>query len=304
MESRSQVEAARSSVLAVPERERATLAITGHDRVTWLNGLVTCDLVKGEPSEARYGLFVGRNGRILADAAVALGAEELWVAVPAVSVESLRPHLEHYLVMEDAEVSDRSVEFEVWSLHGPRSAEVLAGAKAAGSFGGALDRTGLQGALVFVPKARSEGFVTAVREAGGVVGDDAGWSALRLERAVPEYGRDFDETTYPQEAGLEKFAVSFNKGCYLGQEVVCMLELRGHVKRRLAALVLQGGEAPSPRDVVLGGDGSAAGEVTSAAFSPTLGRPIALAMLKRAFTEPGLDLRVASTPAQVVERPT
>jgi folate-binding protein YgfZ len=304
MDSRSQVEAARSSVLAVPEAQRATLAITGRDRVTWLNGLVTCDLVKGEASEARYGLFVARNGRILADAAVVVGATELWVSVPGASTESLRPHLEHYLVMEDAEVSDRSSEFDVWALHGPRSVEVLGALQRSGSVGGALDRTGLGGAVVFVPRGRSESLVAAVREAGGAVGDPSGWKALRLERAIPEYGVDFDETTYPQEALLEKSAVSFNKGCYLGQEVVCMLELRGHVKRRLAALVLDGGEAPSTRDAVLGADGSPAGEVTSAAFSPTLGRPIALAMLKRAFTEPGLDLRVASTGARVVERPT
>jgi folate-binding protein YgfZ len=290
--------------LVVPGGERATLGITGRDRVTWLNGLVTCDLVKGEPSDGRYGLFVGRNGRVLADAAVAAGASELWVAVPVASTERLRQHLDHYLVMEDAEVSDRSGELDVWSIHGPRSAEVLTAAEGLGSVGGILDHTGLGGAVAFVPKERSESFVAAVRQAGGVVGDAVGWKALRLERAVPEYGVDFDETTYPQEALLEKTAVSFNKGCYLGQEVVCMLELRGHVKRRLAALVLEGEAVPSARDVVLGGDGSAAGEVTSAAFSPTLGRPVALAMLKRAFTEPGVDLRVGSTQGRVVERPT
>src|SRR5438477_6461613 len=108
MESGPQIEAARSSVLAVPGRERAALSIAGHDRVTWLNGLVTCDLVKKEPGEGRYGLFVGRNGRVLADAAMAEAPAVVWVSVPAATVPALLQHLDHYLVMEDAELSDRS----------------------------------------------------------------------------------------------------------------------------------------------------------------------------------------------------
>lgn len=304
MDTGPQIEAARSSVLAVPGRERTALSVAGRDRVTWLNGLVTCDLVKKEAADARYGLFVGRNGRVLADAAVADGPAEVWVAVPSAAIQGLLQHLDHYLVMEDAEVSDRSATVDVWALHGPRSAEALAAAKEAGAAGGLLDRTGLGGAVLFVPKDRSPALVAAaVGAAGGAVGDAEGWSALRLERAVPEFGFDFDETTYPQEALLEKTAVSFNKGCYLGQEVVCMLELRGHVKRRLAALVLDGGGAPAAHDPVLTGDGTAAGEVTSSTPSPTLGRPVALAMLKRAFTEPGIELRVGSAGARVVERP-
>ncbi len=103
----------------------------------------------------------------------------------------------------------------------------------------------------------------------------SGWEALRLERAVPSFGVDFDEKTYPQEAALEKVAVSFDKGCYLGQEVVCMLELRGHVKRKLAALVLDAegsGLPPSRGAPVNDGQGGTVGEVTSAAMSPTLGQ--------------------------------
>ena len=81
------------------------------------------------------------------------------------------------------------------------------------------------------------------RLTGGVVGDAEGWEALRLERGVPRFGPDFDDKTYPQEASLEKAAVSFDKGCYLGQEVVCMLEMRGHVKRKLVSIVLDGTQA-------------------------------------------------------------
>ena len=109
-----------------------------------------------------------------------------------------------------------------------------------------------------------------------MTGDPAGWNALRLECAVPQFGSDFGDTTYPQEANLEKIAVSFDKGCYLGQEVVCMLEMRGHVKRRLVAVVLDGSEPPSRGAVVSDEAGAVAGEVTSAAASPTLGHPCLL----------------------------
>src|SRR5262249_30258701 len=72
----------------------------------------------------------------------------------------------------------------------------------------------------------------------GAVGDESAWEALRIEQGVPRFRHDFDESTYPQEASLEKRAVSFDKGCYLGQEVVCMLELRGQVKRKLVPVTL------------------------------------------------------------------
>jgi folate-binding protein YgfZ len=118
---------------------------------------------------------------------------------------------------------------------------------------------------------------------------------------VPIFGAEFDGATYPQEAGLEKTAVSFNKGCYLGQEVVCMLEMRGKVKKRIVPLVLEG-DAPA-RGAAVMHEGVAVGAVTSAAWSPTLGRAIALAMVKRQLTEPGSELRVGDAVAKVVERP-
>src|SRR5580692_11229942 len=143
----SQVQAARQAVLAVPESDLGVLLVTGKDRVTWLNGLVTCDLVKRAEGEARYGLVVVRTGRVLVDVVVVLEAERAWVVVPSSLRTPLREHLDHYLVMEDAEMAP-DAPLEVWSLHGPRSGDVLAAARAAGASGAALDRTELGGAVV------------------------------------------------------------------------------------------------------------------------------------------------------------
>jgi tRNA-modifying protein YgfZ len=310
----TQVEAAHRSALALPQAELATLAVTGQDRLTWLNGLLTCDLVKRAPGHAAYGLAVARSGRVLADATVVVdepgeagAAGTVLAAVPAAVVATLRTHLDHYLVMEDAEVAPAVDAFEAWALHGPRSAEVLDAARAVGAVGGLADRTGLGGAFLFAPAGRARPVRDAIEgslaDRSGTIGNDAGWDALRLERAVPRFGVDFDDKTYPQEASLEKTAVSFHKGCYLGQEVVCMLEMRGHVKRRLVSLVLEGPRPPERGAHVTDEAGVAVGEVTSASFSPTLGSAIAFAMVKRAHTGPGTRLVVAGVPALVVERP-
>jgi folate-binding protein YgfZ len=302
----SQVAAARGSVLAVRDDDGAVLVVTGKDRVSWLNGLMTCDLLKGGPGEARYGLVVVRSGKVLADAVVVSSDESTLLAVKGTLRAGLRAHLDHHLVMEDAEISPDAA-FEVWALHGPRSGDVLRAARAAGAAGGVVDRTGLGGAIVLAAAEHAGAVAAAIRSAvqaaGGAVGDAEGWEALRLERGLPRFGVDFDEKMYPQEASLERVAVSFDKGCYLGQEVVCMLEMRGHVKRRLVPIVLEGDGVPLRGAAVTDESGASVGEVTSAAASPTLRRPVALALLKRAQAEPGQTVLVGGRRAEVVQRP-
>ncbi len=210
--------------------------------------------------------------------------------------------LEHHLIMEDAAVDEGA--FEVEHIHGPRSADVLAAVRGAGAFGGLLDVTGLGGAVAFVP-AQSLASVRAARDVAlagieGIVGDDRAAEALRLDRRVAQFGADFDQTTYPQEAGLEKRAVSFSKGCYLGQEVVFMLEKRGHVKRLLVTLRVAS-ELPPPRGAaVLDAGGEEVGAVTSAAIVPSAGGPVAMAFVKRARSEAGVELSVAGARATVI----
>jgi tRNA-modifying protein YgfZ len=304
---RWQVEAARASVLALEAPDLLALVVTGKDRVSWLNGLLTCDLVKRPEGEGRYGLLVLRNGRVLSDATVVIDETRAFVVLPASLVETVRAHLDHYLVMEDAVVDPRTDAFAVWTLHGPRSGDVLAAARAAGGTGAIADRTGLGGAVVLVPDAHAtevrEALEQAVASFGGVAGDEGGWEALRLERGVARFGVDFDDKTYPQEASLEKVAVSFDKGCYLGQEVVCMLQMRGHVKRRLVPMVIDGDTPPDRGAPVTDEGGAAVGEVTSATTSPTLGKVVALAMIKRAQAEGGQQVVVGGTRAEVVDRP-
>jgi folate-binding protein YgfZ len=293
--------AASSAALVVPSADLATLVVTGADRRTWLNGLVTCDLAPRKDGEALYGLFTAQKGRVLSDAIFLLDGERILVAVPRLVLGELRASLDHYLIMEDAEATEGA--FDVALLHGPRATEVLSAMQDAGARGALLDTTGLGGAIVFVDSAARAAVVAArdvaLAAAGGALGDEASWEALRIARRVPRFGVDFDAATYPQEAGLEKRAISFNKGCYLGQEVVCMLELRGHVKRKLVGLRLGGPSAPARGADVTDAGGESVGAVTSAAVVPGEG-VLALAMVKRAKAEPGAALRVGGTDAVVV----
>lgn len=310
-DARRAAEATRSSVLAVPSDDRATLVVTGRDRVSWLNGLLTSDLARvGAPGsgDASYGLFVARNGRILADAIVCFDEARALVSVPRETVEMLRSHLDHYLVMEDAEMGADAERFATWMLHGPASGDALAAvcrAVGTAAIGARIDRTGFGGAILLADREQAaavrSAIERAVAERGGVVAEEGAWEPVRIERGVPRFGSDFDDKVYPQEAGLEKTAVSFNKGCYLGQEVVCMLELRGHVKRKLAGLSIDALQAPERGAPVTDEAGATVGEITSAALSPASGKPVALAMLKRANVAPGSRLLVAGIGATVVE---
>jgi hypothetical protein len=293
-------------VLAIAPTGLAVIEVTGSDRATWLNGLVTCDVMKCDSKRAAYGLVLLRNGRIMADAVVVVdeGGERILVAVPAPLVSPLLTHLEHHLVMEDAVIRAHEEGFAAWALHGPHSVTVGEVARGADAVGGALDRTGLGGAFLLVPEPGRERLrielERCVLESGGAIGDERDWELLRIERGVARFGVDFDETTYPQEASLETSAVSFDKGCYLGQEVVCMIERRGHVKRRLVPVVIDASSPPPRGTSVFDAQGTLCGAVTSSAGIRADERSIALAMVKRAYAEPGTRLVIVGASAAVV----
>jgi len=233
--------------------------------------------------------------RLLDDLIALLGTDECVLVVPRVVESSLREVFENHLVMEDAEIDPCSTDARIFIVHGPRSSDVLDAARASGCSGAPFDRTGLGGALVLVPQAARFDVSSA---SSGTWGDEAGWEALRIERGIPRFGVDFDSSLYPQEAGLEKVAVSFSKGCYLGQEVVYMLEKRGQVKRRLAVFVLDSPNVPTRGTAVVDVAGEHVGEVTSAVFSPTARGPIAFALVKRVHAEPEAEVNISGARAR------
>ena len=255
--------AAGEGALLHARPDLAVFAVTGRDRLSWLNGLVTCEVGKLAPGEGNYGLAVGKTGRIMSELWFLAAAEAVFVGVAGDRVGMIREHFEKHLIMEDAEMSeplDRDFVF----VHGPRAGEIAVEAREVGADAAVIDWTGRGDAAVILA---AEGKLDAtLARAGerGVVASEEAWEAIRIAWGLPRAGVDFDEQTLPQEASLEKVAVCFNKGCYLGQETVFMLEKRGHAKKKLMRLFVAGDEAvQAGAELALPEDG-AVGAVTSA----------------------------------------
>lgn len=292
----SELEAAATGAHVVRLTDRVVLRVTGEDRITWLNGVVTSDIAKLERGVAQYGLAVSPKGRVLADFWALRAPDALLVTLPAAVAADVKTSLEKYMVMEDCELS-LEPSLAIYSLVGQSSAKVIEAVRVAAPATVAAT-LGAAGGVIVAPEDARALLEARLIDAGAVLGEAAAREIVRHEGGVPAFGVDFDVTTYPQEAGLEKRAVSFDKGCYLGQEVVCMLESRGHVKRKLVSLAIEGGDLPAKGAEVTNEAGEKVGEVTSAAVSPALG-VLAFAMVKAAVMSPGSALRIGSANAKV-----
>jgi folate-binding protein YgfZ len=272
------------------------LSIRGKDRVTWLNGLLTCDVAKVTAEQGAYGLLVEKKGKISSDLFVLGGEGELVLVTPAAEFERVLAVLDHHLIMEDVELDPCGG--AVVFLHGPRARTLVDGVARSGN----VTITGLGDALWIAeteeePRRAAERFGAAFSTG---VESAAVWSLLRVECGVPELGIDFDSDNYPQEASLETLAVSFDKGCYLGQEVVYMLEHRGHAKKRVV-LLRSTGDGPLERGAkVADATGAEVGRITSSVYSAYFSEVRSLASVKSAAAHVGTELRAGERVATVI----
>jgi tRNA-modifying protein YgfZ len=292
-------DAARTSALVVRETEREIVRVRGSERATWLNSVVTCDVLGVTAGRAAFGLLLSKVGKIQADFYLLAGPDELLLALAPGTSAAAVVELERMLVMEDAELDATGPELACLALHGPRAFE-LAGvaAELPGVVLGSLDRTGLGGAVLLVPPASLTEVEAALATRGAGLAGKEDWKVLRVERRIGVFGTDYGVQDNPHEAGLDRAAVSWSKGCYLGQEVVFMQDARGKLKRRVVELTLEG-PVPELGAAVLTPGGEAVGEVTSAAFSVIAGGPVALARVRAPHHEPGARLTVGEKPASV-----
>lgn len=284
--------------------ELGTIEATGSEVRSWLNGLVTCDLVPRKIGEGAFGLCVQKTGKIMAEVYIALVAEERFlIGLRRAAIAAVLEHFEKHLVMEDVTLADVSPD-NIWSfLHGSGAAAFAGAVSEAGGKLVPLDFTGTGTCAVIAPAVRAAAVREAIVARGGdalLAASEADWEAFRVERGIAWFGRDFDESSYAQEAALERFGVSFNKGCYLGQEAVFMLQVRGHVKKRLVQLALEGGEAIEPGAAIALPDGTAVGALTSVAPAGE-GARLALGHVKYKHAKPGEAFVVAGAKAVATE---
>lgn len=291
------------------------LELVGADRHRFLNAYVTCDVKALTPGQGAYGFFTNPQGRILSDTVVLAHEDRLWLEVASGRERMLADHLKKYILADRVEV--RTLDDMVpLTLLGPRAGEALSGVELPpGDWQHARVMVrGTEVALVRSGRLGAEAYTLWVSAsiASHLAGDllenpevkPAGleaWEILRTEAGIPRFGMDFGEENFPQETGAEE-AVSYTKGCYLGQEVVARIHYRGGVQKILRGLVFDSGALPAHGTPLLF-EGREAGLVGTALASPALGHPIGLAILHRRAAEPGTPLDFEGGRAEVRELP-
>jgi folate-binding protein YgfZ len=266
--------------------ERGKLALTGADAKGFLQGQVTNDVEALSPGQGCYAAFLTPKGKMLGDLRILDAAEELLLDTERVALQELFNMIRRFSIGFHVELHKRTLECGLISLLGPQSAAVAGGELggqehshapvAVGDIQARAIRTDL-GVDLLCDAADVDALRAALADAGVVAVSADVAECLRVERGRPRYGIDLDDSVIPQEAGLNERAVSFTKGCYVGQETVARLYYRGKPNRHLRGLRLS--DTASPGDE-LTFEGRAVGRLGSVALSPRFG-PIALALVRR-----------------------
>lgn len=290
------------------------IAVTGSDRVRWLNGMVTNSVQSLTPGDGAYSFLLSAQGRIQADATVWAESDRLLLQTSSGQVATLLALLDRFIIMDDVELADVTTQVHGLLVAGPLAAQTLAAAGLAQARPSKLLRrmaTQWRGHNVTLVHAYSplvsrfevwsddEDVVAELREEL-LRADAAGCSLadvelLRIAEGLPRFGKDIRDRELPQETGQHR-ALHFAKGCYLGQEIVERIRSRGNVHRTFAAFTLSG-TAPQPGTALLA-DGKQVGELTSVATAEVLGDAVALGFIRREALERGLPLSYAGGHAE------
>jgi tRNA-modifying protein YgfZ len=311
------------------------IAVAGSDRLTYLHAMLTADIAPLKPGSGCYSAYLTPQGRMIADMRVLELGDLALLDLDRGSAQTVLQKLDEFVFSEDVKLGNLTEVFAGLIVAGPAAAGIVARTLAddGGSSLGEADlaawpefqnrRTTFRGEMVLVAASKETGgpgfglyierphlssLMESILRAGAAAGTPEAAETLRIEAGRPLFGADMDTETIPLEAGIEDRAISFTKGCYPGQEVIIRVVRRGHgrIARRLAGVLIGGTTVPDRGDRVRVGEREA-GRVTSAAWSPRLGAPAALAMLQRDFLEVGTALEIQhegmALPARVVTLP-
>ena len=318
-------EAARSAAVFRERSDRGWIVVRGGDRASYLHGLLTNDVASLKAGEGCYSAYLTPQGRMIADFWVYELGDAILLSMSRDVKDSVLAKLDQLVFTEDVQLGDltavstgiavlgpdaASVAGEVTGVPDDRLALLPEHGNLRGSFEGepvVVLRTtdlGEPGFDLLVDASRAPAAGEALRAAGALEIGEEIVEVLRIEAGVPKFHRDMDEETIPLEAGIEPRAISFTKGCYVGQEVIVRVLHRGHgrVARKLIGLSLEG-EAVPPPGALVRVEGREVGRITSSAGSRALGAPIALAYLQRDFVAAGTRVTVEGTAGVVTELP-
>ena len=318
-DSTGEYRAVRSAVGLIDLTHRGLLQFTGPDRLSFLQGMLSNDLKSLNPFDGQYAAILTQQGKVVADVRVLCSLNSFYLDFWCNLKSKILDHLNRYLVADEVEIADRSAEYAMLSIQGPKAEALLR--KVVGPFefpirpkqhamvtieGAAVcivrdSDTGESGFDLIVPQASLQTIARSLSDlgkgfGGAWVGEEA-HDILRLEAGVPRYGIDFSEENLLLEVGLEN-AVSFTKGCYLGQEVVERIRSRGHVNKKLVGLLVGGSDIASAGDAIYVGDADV-GQITSCAHSPALKQTIALGFIQKDFWPAGTNVVIKHNTAPI-----
>ena len=319
-------DAARHRAAFIDRSDRARIVVSGADRGTYLQGLLTNDVAALTTGQGCYAAYLTPQGRMIADLYVYELGDVMLLTLERAVKETVLAKLDQFIFSEDVQLGDVTDTFAQLGVIGPNAAATIAPLLSGASADrlealpehGNLRATwtgdpvivtritdiGQPGYDLFVDRTKADGLRSAIADAGAIALDEQTADTIRIEAGVPRFHRDMDEETIPLEAGIESRAISFTKGCYVGQEVIIRVLHRGHgrVARKLVGLVIAGDRPPAAGTIVQSSDREV-GRVTSSAWSPALQKPIALAYVHRDFVAPGTALTVNGANAEVMSPP-
>ena len=310
----SEYQAVRQAVGLSDLSHRGKIRVIGDDRVKWLQGLISNDILPLQPGQGCYSSFLTHKGKMLGYFRVYTLSDSLWVEdvgeVGDATFQALRKFLLYGI---KAKMENCAESWGLLLVSGPKACATVSAAfgvemsdlkpvsAIAARIGGhasyvlRTEETGEDDLEILLPADALSTAWERLMEAGATynikaVGGHAR-EALRIEAGLPKAGPDLNEEIVPPEANLEGKAFSLNKGCYPGQEVVARMDTYGNVRRHLVGLVINGSIIP-PRGAKLFGGDREVGWVSSATHSPQLKTPIALAFPLRDFSAPGTKLTI------------
>jgi folate-binding protein YgfZ len=325
----AEYQALRNSAGLLDLSFRGRLCLTGNDRVRFLHGQVTNEVSKLKDGQGCYAALVNAKGKVESDLNIYRLPDEVLLDFEPGLASKLIARFDKFIIADDVQAVDVSSNYGLLSIQGPKAETAL---RASGlpiavpsewlSFSRIADPTfgeiycvkisrgPVLGFDLFVPSAALEQIADNLRSPMQAIGGRlCGWEALdlaRVEAGIPRFGQDMDESNLAPEAGIEQRAISYAKGCYIGQEVISRIRAYGQVAKALRGLRLEGQILPKHGDKILAAD-KEVGHITSVVHSPLLNANVALGYVRREHNAVGTELMVQSSdqriPARIVPLP-
>jgi folate-binding protein YgfZ len=281
--------------------DRGRLMLRGADRLSYLHGLLTNDILALKPGETCYAALLTPQGRMISDMRVFELGDRTLLDMEVSVAAGIREHLDRFVITEDVVVEDASSALAQAGVYGPDASRISDALRAefarASMFVLPSSDLGVPGFDLVIASERADDLLRAAVARGGVKVGSAVCNVTRVEGGIPRFLVDMDTSTIPLEAGIEDRAISMTKGCYVGQEVIIRVLHRGggRVAKKLVGLTAKGEMARAHR--IASGDREI-GSITSAVLSPRFG-PIALGYVHRDYTAAGTEVSVQSKEGEV-----